>query len=203
MSHQTISLDIKFDLDGINKQLDGIKDILENRMAEAVQAGAQVYYERMKVNATSVEGKSGKGLLARSIYQYRDIREQRPGHATYKISWRKGSGPKDENGKRVASGLPVAFHGIFLEYGWTQRYNTYLGKDGVWHTAVRPEKYGTAPPKGKGVSQAARDAYYVLSKTPVHHAPKSFLRKTYFEVKDKALAAVETKLQDMMARSLL
>ena len=61
MSHQTISLDIKFDLDGINKQLDGIKDILENRMAEAVQAGAQVYYERMKVNATSVEGKSGKG----------------------------------------------------------------------------------------------------------------------------------------------
>lgn len=196
-----LSVGIEFDLSGITNHLNKIQEVLENNLDEAVQAGSQVFYDQMRLNARAADSKgTGSGLLVKSIYQYRDKTDQRPGHSAYKISWRKGMGPKGQDGKRMLSGLPVAYHGILIEYGYLQRYESYINKAGQWKTLVRPEKRGTPPPKG---GQAARDAYYVLRKTPIQHAPRSFLRKTYFEKKDEALKAVEMKLQDMIARKLI
>jgi hypothetical protein len=64
-------------------------------------------------------------------------------------------------------------HGHLVEFGHVQRYASYVGKDGNWYTAVRPEMRGKPKPK-RGASQAAKDAYYVKLPAPRQvpaHAP--------------------------------
>jgi hypothetical protein len=187
---------VSFNLPEIQKQTDYLRHLVETSVVAATQAGAQVFYDEVKGRAQSL---ANTGNLARSIYQYRNKDEQRPGHAQYKISWRKGGKKKDANkdANAAMSGLPIAAHGQLVEYGYLQRYASYIGSDGQWYTAIRPEMRSKPAPK-RSASQAVKDAYYVPRKGgPVQWLPRSFLRAGYEAAKGRA---VEAARMEMMKR---
>lgn len=191
-----VSLNVSFNLPAVQAQTDYLRQVVESSVVTATQAGAQVFYDEVKGRAA---GFANTGNLARSIYQWRNKDEQRPGHAQYKISWRKGRGKTkigaaQSDEQKAAAGLPIAYHGQLVEYGWLQRYASYIGSDGQWHTAVRPEMRGKPAPK-KRASQAAKDAYYVLRKGgPVQHLPRSFLRAGFEAAKVRAVEAARLEM---------
>lgn len=181
---------IKFDLEGVMAQVKNLRQAVEEGVVVATQAGAQVLYDEVKGRA---QGIAKSGTLARSIYQYRNKDEQRKGHAQYKISWRKGGKKKDASTSDNAAqaGLPIAAHGVLIEYGYIQRYVSYVGSDGQWYTQKKPGIKGKVPSyRGpREGRQAHYDKFYVLRTTPVQHAPKSFLRAGFEAAQGKALEA--------------
>lgn len=191
-----------FNLPAIEKQTEYLRQIVQDGVISATQAGAHVFYDEVKARASAI---ADSGRLASSIYQYRNKDDQRPGHAQYKISWRKGGKKKDANAveNKAMAGLPVAAHGQLIEYGYIQRYASYVGSDGQWHTAVRPEMRGKPKPK-RNASLAVKDAYYVLRKGgPVQHAPRSFLRAGYEAAKGRALEAARKAMQKRIDAGML
>lgn len=184
---------VSFNLPAIQEQTDYLRHVIESSVIAATQAGAQVFYDEVKGRAA---GLANTGSLARSIYQYRNKEEKRPGHAQYKISWRKGGKKKDASASenQAMAGLPIAAHGQLVEYGYIQRYASYVGSDGQWHTAVRPSMRGKPAPK-RSASQAAKDAYYVPRPGgPVQHLPRSFLRAGYEAAKSRAVEAARMEM---------
>ena len=193
---------VSFNLPAIQKQTDYLRHLVETSVVAATQAGAQVFYDEVKTRAGAF---ANNGNLAASIYQYRNKDEQRPGHAQYKISWRKGGKKKDANkdANAAMAGLPIAYHGQLVEYGYIQRYASYVGSDGQWYTAVRPEMRGKPAPK-KRASQAVKDAYYVPRKGgPVQHAPRSFLRAGYEAAKGRAVDAARMEMMKRINAGML
>jgi hypothetical protein len=165
--------------------LNGLVDELDNDVEEAVrpaaQAASQVLYEAVRQNVSALGRKTGN--LYNSIYQAYSEDKSAPGKATYHVSWRTAR----------SSGLPIAPHGHLIEYGHIQRYAVYVGKDGQWHTAVRPEKQGTPRPR-RGASQAEKDAYYLPRPGgPVQWLAKPFVRGAASRF-PQALDAAEAEL---------
>jgi hypothetical protein len=194
---------IKFDLEATMAQVRNLRQAVQEGVVVATQAGAQVLYDEVKGRA---QGIAKSGNLARSIYQYRNKDEQRPGHAQYKISWRKGGKKKDASASDNAAqaGLPVAAHGILLEYGYIQRYVSYVGSDGNWYTRKKPGIKGKVPRyKGPPAGRRAHfDKYYVLRETPVQHAPRSFLRAGFEAAQGKALEASRAAMYNHIEQQL-
>jgi len=194
---------VSFNLAAIEKQTDYLRQIVLDGVREATQAGAQVFYDEVKSRASRL---SDSGTLAASIYQFRNPDEQRPGHAQYKISWRKGTKDRKSLGSanlNEGAGLSVAAHGQLIEYGWIQRYQSYVGKNGQWVTMVQPAMKGKPKPK-RNASQAVKDAYYVLRKGgPIQHAPRSFLRAGYEAANGRALEAARKSMMDRINRGML
>lgn len=123
----------------------------------AAQAGAQVIYNRVKLNVSRL----GKftGNLDRSIYQvYSD--QSTPERAVYHVGWNTKKAP----------------HGVNVEFGHKIWYEYYKDSKGAIRPRVRPDKIGTPPPK-KGDSRAARQYYVLREGGPKQSAPKSFLRE--------------------------
>lgn len=189
-------LRLDFDLTGITTQVEKLAEVIQGAVRPAAQAAAQVYYDEMKIRAARSENGQGKGLLARSIFQkyVNDPRNSEPGvKATYHISWNKGKG----------TATPFAGHGQLIEYGWVQRYASYLDTQGRWWTAIRPEMRGKPKPK-RSAPQAVKDAYYVLRKGgPIQHAPRSFLRATYDAKNQAAMAAADKELKERIEKAFL
>ena len=124
----------------------------------AAQAASQVLYDAVKSNVAALGRKTGN--LDRAIYQAYSAAHSAAGKATYHISWNARKAP----------------HGGLVEFGHIQRYASYLGSDGNWHTAVRPSMRGKPAPKRRA-SQAVKDAYYVLrAGGPVQVAARPFVR---------------------------
>lgn len=150
---------LSVDLSGLDSLLDDLGDKAENAARPAAQAAAQVLYEGVKRNVAQIGQKSGN--LDRSIYQVYSEDHSGPGSATYHISWNVRKAP----------------HGHLLEFGYIQRYASYIGKDGNWYTAVRADARGKRKPRRRA-SQAEKDAYYVLRPGgPVHWVGKAFVRR--------------------------
>lgn len=184
---------IAFNVGPILEQTDYLRHQIESGVIAATQAGAQVFYDEVKQRA---QGFANTGNLARAIYQYRNKDEQRPGHAQYKISWRKGGKQNDASAEdnKALGALPNASHGVLVEYGYIQRYASYVGSDGQWYTAIRPEKRGQPAPRSRA-SQAEKDKYYVLRKGgPVQWLPRSFLRAGFEAAKNRALEAASLEM---------
>ena len=189
---------VSFNLPALQAQTDYLRHIVETAVVTATQAGAQVFYDEVKRRAA---GFADTGNLAASIYQYRNKDEQRPGHAQYKISWRKGGKKKDD--AKASSGLPIAYHGALVEYGYIQRYASYVGSDGQWYTAIRAEMRNKPKPKSRA-SRAEKDAYYVLRKDgPVQVLPRSFLRAGFESAKDRALDAARLEMTRQINKGML
>lgn len=167
----TMTLDTSA-LDGL---LGSIGDEVESAARPAAQAAAQVLYEEVQRNVSRIGSVTGN--LKNSIYQAFSADNSGPGKATYHVSWRtKGGTTLDESGQRVKTSLSVAPHGHLIEFGWIQRYQTYLNKRGEFKTMVRPEMRGKKKP-GRRASQAQKDAYYVLRKGgPMQHMAQPFVR---------------------------
>ncbi|MBV2184457.1 MAG: hypothetical protein KUL88_07955, partial [Rhizobium sp.] len=92
-------------------------------------------------------------------------------------------------------------HGHLLEYGHVQRYAVFIGKDGKWHTAIRPEKLGTPKPR-RNASQAEKDAYYLPRKGgPRFVAARPFVRPAAAKFPE-AVAAMEAELLRCMQANI-
>lgn len=162
---------IRVDLSALEQRLDEDATALERAARPASQAASQVLYLAVRRNAMELGRKSGN--LMRAIYQAYSERNSGTGHATYHISWNPRKAP----------------HGHLVEWGHIQRYVAYVGKDGNWYTAVRPEMRGKPKPK-RNASQAVKDAYYVTLPAPKQVAAAAFVRRAGSQKKQAEAAAI-------------
>jgi hypothetical protein len=175
---------ISVDTSSLNALLDQLGADAEAAARPAAQAAAQVLYEEVQNNVRRMGRKTGN--LFNAIYQAYSAANSGPGKATYHIGWRTTRG-----------GGARAPHGHWLEFGHIQRYAAYIGKDGKWHTAVRPSMRGKPKPKGNA-SQSVKDAYYVMRKGgPQQIAAHPFIRPAASKF-PQALAAAEAKLLEFI-----
>lgn len=168
------SFTIRVDTSAIKDLFDSAESEMYAAARVAAQAGSQVLYDQVRQNVSKIGVQ--KGNLKNSIYQVfdkeasvkvgtfagRDVYSR----ATYSISWRTA---------RTGTGT-IAPHGALIEYGYLQRYASYVGKDGKWYTAVRPEMQGKPKPR-RNAPQSVKDAYYVPRKGgPIQHPARPFIR---------------------------
>jgi hypothetical protein len=172
------TINMAVDLSAFNAVIAKIEGDITKALRPAAQAGAEVIYRAVLQNVEKIGSVTGN--LRSSIYQAfsKDNSTQAPGggysKATYHVSWNAKKAP----------------HGHLIEYGHIQRYAVHLGKDGKWHTVVRPNKRGTPKPSRRA-SQAVKDAYYVLRPGgPVQQPARPFLRPAFYK-QGEAIAAVE------------
>lgn len=164
---------INADFSEFNALIKDLGENVEHAIRPAAQAGAQVLYDTAKTNVAAIGRVTGN--LSNAIYQAYDKHNSNEQQAFYQVSWNAKKAP----------------HGHLVEFGHIQRYATYVGKDGKWHTRVRAEMRGKKPPSRKA-SQSVKDAYFVLRKTPVQVAAQPFMRPAADQM-DKAIAAVEAE----------
>lgn len=92
---------IKFDFSAIGGKLDAITDSANKQTRAAAQAGAQVFYDEVKLRAPvskkARKSKSGRtivpGALRDSIYQAFSADNSSDDHATYHVSWNYKKAP--------------------------------------------------------------------------------------------------------------
>lgn len=168
---------LSVDLAGLHGMLEQLGDRAEAAARPAAQAAAQVLYDAVKENVAALGRVTGN--LDRSLYQAYSASNSGPGHATYHVSWNPRKAP----------------HGGLVEFGYIQRYKTYVGRNGQWYTAVRPEMRGKPRPKRRA-SQAVKDAYYVPLPAPRQVAANPFVRKAV----SKFTAAVDAAKAELMER---
>lgn len=163
---------IDVDLSGFNELIKDLGEGIEHAIRPAAQAGAQVIYDEAKSNVERIGKKTGN--LASAIYQAFDKRASTNVLAAYSVSWNAAKAP----------------HGSLIEYGHISRYVSYVGKDGKFHTMIRPEKRGQKKP-GRRASQAEKDAFYVVRKGGAVQIPAQPFMRPAADKLDKAAAAVE------------
>lgn len=165
---------IRVDLTGLHGLLDGLASIAEESARPAAFEASQVLYAEVRKNVAKIQRKTGN--LERGVYQAYSKSNSGPGHATYHISWNARKAP----------------HGGLVEFGHIQRYVSYLGSDGRFYTAVRPEMRGKPKP-GRRASQSAKDAYFVRLPVPLQVAAQPFVRPAATKFPE-ALAAAHAYL---------
>jgi HK97 gp10 family phage protein len=163
---------LSVDMAGLHGMLEEMGDAAEAAARPAAQAAAQVLYDEVRRNVAAIPAKTGK--LAQSIYQVYSQANSGAGRATYHVSWNVRKAP----------------HGHLVEFGHIQRYVTYMGRDGNFYTAVRPEARGKRRP-GRGASPAVKDAYYVPLPAPRQVPARSFVRRAEVKFPQAAQAAAD------------
>jgi HK97 gp10 family phage protein len=166
---------ISVDLASLDSMLDAMGDRAEAAARPAAQAASQVLYDEVKRNVSVIPQKTGR--LDHAIYQVYSQSNSSEGRATYHVSWNVRKAP----------------HGHLVEFGHVARYVTYIGKDGNFYTAKRPESRGKPKPR-RGASQAEKDAYYVPLPAPKQTRAIAFVRRAQVKF-PQALAAAADVLQ--------
>lgn len=175
------TLTISLDTSALDDLLDEFGSNVGDAVRAAAQAGAQVLYDEVLSNVSRIGEKTGN--LQSAIYQAFSSDNSGPRKATYHIGW---------NSK-------IAPHAGLIEHGHVQRYVTFVGKDGKWHTAVRPSMKGRTAPK-RYASQSRKDAYYVpLAGGPKQIAAKPFLRPAQAKFAQAFEAAKEELIKRLEA----
>lgn len=128
-----MSLTINVDTAALDRLMDGLADDVGEAIRPAAQAAAQVLYQEVNRNVDKIGKVTGN--LKSSIYQvYSRDHSINGERAIYHVSWNASKAP----------------HGHLVEYGHVQRYQTYVGKDGKWHTnkakkLASPRQVGARP----------------------------------------------------------
>ncbi len=177
MSGGANTISIKADTRGIDLLISQMASDIEAAVRPAAQAAAQVLYDEVKRNVSSIGKKTGN--LQRSVYQVYSQTNSRAGVATYHVSWNARTAP----------------HGHLVEYGHLMRYKMIRYADGSIRPAVRPEMRGKKKP-ARRASQATKDAYYVTLPTPVQVAARPFIRPAV----NRFEAAMEAAKNELMNR---
>ncbi len=172
---------VDVDLSAFDDLMQQLGDDAEEAARPAAQAMAQVLYDEMKRNVAALGRVTGN--LDRSIYQAFRDKESGPGFAGYRITWNHVKAP----------------HGQLVENGYIQRYKVYVGADGHWHTAVRPEARGTRKPS-RNASQAVKDAYFVPLPAPKQVPARSFVRRSTSKFGEAQAAGEATLLRFINGR---
>ena len=115
---------IDVDLSGLG--MDQLADGAEAAVRPSAQAGAQVFYDQVKLNVRGIGRKTGN--LDSSIYQVYSRDNSNKARAEYHISWNRKKAP----------------HGHLVEFGHLQRYVTYIDKRGQWRTLFCGPAHRTA-----------------------------------------------------------
>lgn len=186
------SFTLTLDTSSVERYLAALGTEADASVRPVAQKGAQVFYDEARANAARIEKKTGR--LAASIYQAYSPRLSGQKYANYHVSWRtKGGG-----GQRAP-------HGHLIENGHWRYYVSYIGKDGKWHTMVRPEMRGKKPPRlGRDAkrNRALLNAYYVpLPGGPRWVSAIPFMRPA-FNKAQAALDAMERELFTRLGRKL-
>ncbi len=163
------------DLSSLDDVVDELGEDIESAVRPAAQAGAQVLYDRVRLNVSGMGRKTGN--LFNSIYQVYSEKDSVNGSAVYHVSWNAKKAP----------------HGHLMEHGFLQRYRYYQGADGKIRPMVRPGMDGRPRPR-KRASQAEKDAYYVTLPAPIQVPARAFVRRAIDQF-PAATAAVEAELR--------
>lgn len=167
-------LRVDFDMSALDAQLGALQATVADAIRPAAQAGAQVLYDEVRSNVDRIGKVTGN--LQSAVYQAYAKREATSNKAVYDVS----------------VNLRKAPHALLVEHGHIQRYASYVGKDGKWHTAVKASMRGKPRPKRRA-SQSVKDAYYVpLAGGPKQVAAKPFIRPAKSKI-SQALEAVEAE----------
>lgn len=165
------SFGMDMDLSGLAALLGDLAEGVQEAIRPMAQAGAQVIYERVKINVQGLGRVTGN--LDRSIYQYYSEEKSEDGkRAEYHVSWNHKKAP----------------HGHLVEFGYLQRYRYYQDNQGRVRPMVRPGMDGRAPPRRRA-SQAEKDAYYVTLPSPRQVPGKAFVRSAASALPDAQKAA--------------
>lgn len=176
---------IQIDTAMLESMVDGIVEKIEDSVRPGAQAGAQILYDRVVENVDRMLGNRflPRGVLRDAIYQAFKDKESGKLKAYYDVSWNKQK----------------AQHGHLVEYGHILTYRVYFGKDGKYHTRVRPnllEEWKSVTANGtKSVPQALRDKFYYRHPNPKQVAAKPFVREAISQF-GAALKAAEDRFFD-------
>lgn len=171
MQGSRAAFDMKLDLSEFDSLLNDLEDGVEAAIRPMAQAGAQVIYERVKLNVQALGRVTGN--LSDSIYQAFSPEKSVDGkRAEYHVSWNHR----------------VAPHGHLVEWGYLQRYRYYRDNQGRIRPMVRPGMDGQKPP-GRKASRERKDAYYVTLPTPKQVPGKAFVRNAASALPDAQKAA--------------
>lgn len=166
-----MSVKMSLDVAQFDYLIHGIEQQIQEATRPAAFDAAEVIYKDVQANVAKIGRVTGN--LRASIYRAFDDKASTATKARYNVSWNKKKAP----------------HGHLIEFGHIQRYVTYIGKNGQWYTAVRPEKRGKKKPSRKA-SQATKDAYYVpLPGGPRQVPARPFIRPALSRLDDAERAA--------------
>jgi hypothetical protein len=179
-----MSLAFNIDLSGAFAALDKVAEHSKTLLKPAAAVTAQVFKNQAILNVNRIGKVTGN--LASSIYMGFVESLSNSKNAVYRVSWDTRRAP----------------HGMWFEYGYYRRYQTYKGKDGDWHTMKRPEAYGKRKP-GRKAPQSVKDAYWVTLANPHRTEAYAFLRNAYDSRLDNAIATgkvfYETEMKKFIA----
>lgn len=194
------TFECKFDGAAAAAALDALAEDVVRAARPAAFAAAQVLYERVKQNVSRLGRKTGN--LEQSIYHAFADTISTPESPKYRISWNYAKAP----------------HGHLVEFGHIQYFKTYLGKDGRWHTRVRPEALGMKVVRDKsgtlrtikdqngrrmrkpkrGASLAEKSRYFDPLPSPKQVPARPFVR-TAVDAFPRALEAAESRFFERLA----
>lgn len=157
-------------IDEILDEFDSTQQNLEEATRPAAQAGAQVFYDEVKRNVSTLgDVFATTGRLSDAIYQVFS-KDNSVGNtngtaynvASYHVSWNHKKAP----------------HGHLVEFGHMQPYVVYRSRDGRLHTKVRPEKLKEYLAKyhGRTVPKELRSQYFIPYPVPKQVPAYPFVR---------------------------
>jgi len=181
--------------DSFSKQLQALGKGINNHVVRSTaRAGALVYYNTLMQNVPI----GPTSNLKNSLYHAFATNVETPNYKEYQVGFRGNYGKSDDSNKEVTFGSSKHLH--LVEFGYLQRYQMKVKKDGTWVTLVRPEKIGTSRPNPKSASQAEMDAYYIPHKNgSIQVEGKGFVRRSFDQAKNEAPRAMERRATERLA----
>ena len=134
-----MSFNLSIDMSAFESDMEQLADRAEKAARPAAQAGAQVIYERVKVNVAALGRKTGN--LNSSIYQAYSANNSNESKAVYHVSWNATKAP----------------HGHLVEWGYIKRWQSIM-INGKWVTLKNRPLATPVQVPGKAFMRRAKDA---------------------------------------------
>ena len=134
-----MSFNLSIDMSAFESDMEALADRAEKAARPAAQAGAQVLYDRVKLNVASLGRKTGN--LDSAIYQAFSANNSGNGKATYHVSWNAAKAP----------------HGHLVEWGYIKRWQSIM-INGKWVTLKNRPLATPVQVPGKAFMRRAKDA---------------------------------------------
>lgn len=134
-----MSFNLSIDVRAFESEMEQLAERADKAVRPAAQAGAQVLYERVKVNVASLGRKTGN--LDSSIYQAYSADNSNESNAVYHISWNATKAP----------------HGHLVEWGYIKRWQSIM-INGKWVTLKNRPLATPVQVPGKAFMRRAKDA---------------------------------------------
>lgn len=134
-----MSFNLSIDVRAFESEMEQLAERADKAARPAAQAGAQVLYERVKVNVAALGRKTGN--LDSSIYQAYSADNSNESKAVYHISWNATKAP----------------HGHLVEWGYIKRWQSIM-INGKWVTLKNRPLATPVQVPGKAFMRRAKDA---------------------------------------------